>query len=83
MDFSFKGTPGKALQTDKRTVSKKIGDDKWINCSFEALRPGDVFQLFDNGVKFINASGHSSFKCDSLPFEQFGVLAVECTPCHA
>lgn len=80
MSFSFKGSHCKAVNPAGRTVKKLIADDKWFPCSFSNLKPGDVFQLFDNNRLYTSGSGHHTFLCESLPFEQFGVLAVECSP---
>lgn len=77
MDFTFIEAPSKALSLSCRTVKKRVGTT-WISCAFFSLKPGDVFQLFDSGVLYVNDEGVSLFECGSLPFEQFGVLTVEC-----
>lgn len=69
----------KAINTDpKRTVKRQIGS-KWFPCSFEALRIGDVFQLFDNEVLYKTTDGRHTFKADSLPFVSDGILQVHCS----
>lgn len=78
MDFTFSEGDSKALNIVCRTVKKRVGGT-WITCAFSALKPGDVFQLFDSGVLHVNADGVSLFECKSLPFDQFGVLTVECS----
>lgn len=77
MNGSVAKSDGKAISQGQRVVKKRVGE-RWLACSFESLKPSDVFQIFDNGKLYKTTGGIDTFVADSLPFDQCGILTIYC-----
>jgi len=57
----------------------------WHAISFQSLRPGDIFRMFEEDGSFVkNKDGDSVFKATSRPYfdvqHNYAAWAIECEP---